>query len=535
MGILISFLILRIISAAISTRLLANTSFGKSPGIMIMTALLAFMFPFFTPAALFIVPRLQKWMKRTTTSPMQEEINKINQTAEANKAKLQEKAKTNLKVYQVLEKSLNEIEQRRQAMVEEVMKKYETEDTIKRLGSYKKQELSEYLRNNQVSEDIIRRLADKVDWDTISTFQKLSEGFIREFADRVNWDSISEFQKLSEGIIKDFADKVNWREISIHQNLSEGFIRDFADKVNWEYISLIQDLSEPFIREFSDKVDWKSISCNQTLSEPFIREFYDKVDWDYLKKNKHLSGIDIDLLHAKIVPSELESILNTYTNEELNAYLRSNKVSEDIIRSVIDRVDLGIVCQNQTLSESFIREFMIDKVSWSDISFYQKLPEAFIDEFKDQVNWEIISCNQTLSEPFIRDFANRVDWENVSIFQNLSEGFIREFQDKVDWPGISRNQNLSESFIQEFADKVNWDGLKQNPNLSGIDIDALQANYLSSRFDFKQLGASAANEHIKANRDSEQQEKAMQYVQMQTKAMEANKTETQENKSSRRI
>lgn len=174
MGILISFLILRVISAAISTRLLANTSFGKSPGIMIMTALLAFMFPFFTPAALFIVPRLQKWIKRTTTSPMQEEINKINQTAEANKAKLKEEAKTNIEVYQVLEKSLNEIEQRRQAMVEEVEMKYKTEDTVKRLGSYSKQELSEYLRNNQVSEDVIRRLADKVDWDTLKENPNLS-------------------------------------------------------------------------------------------------------------------------------------------------------------------------------------------------------------------------------------------------------------------------------------------------------------------------------------------------------------------------
>ena len=51
-----------------------------------------------------------------------------------------------------------------------------------------------------------------------------------------------------------------------------------------------------------------------------------------------------------------------------------------------------------------------------------------------------------------------------------------------------------------------WYFLKKNPNLSGIDIDALHAKYLSSGFDFKQLGASAANERIETKRADEQQE-----------------------------
>jgi hypothetical protein len=97
----------------------------------------------------------------------------------------------------------------------------------------------------------------------------LSKEFIREFADKVNWNDISTYQKLSEKFIREFADKINWRYISVQQKLSEEFIREFADKVHWDCISNYQNLSEDFIHEFKDKVDWFNIAISQNLSEEF--------------------------------------------------------------------------------------------------------------------------------------------------------------------------------------------------------------------------------------------------------------------------
>jgi len=181
--------------------------------------------------------------------------------------------------------------------------------------------------NNDV-EKCRQEFANKVNWNCISTFQKLSEEFIKEFANRVNWTYISADQNLSEEFIREFADKVNWYNVSIYQLLSEEFIREFSDKVYWYNISYYQKLSEEFIREFANKIRWSNISFYQKLSEEFIREFADKVDW-----------------------------------YNVSAY--------------------------QKLSESFIREFA-NKVNWNDISIFQKLSEEFIREHNltiSKYNW----------------------------------------------------------------------------------------------------------------------------------------------------
>ena len=118
--------------------------------------------------------------------------------------------------------------------------------------------------------DYIRENKNKVDWNVISSWQKLSEDFIREFQYRVNWDCISANQQLSEDFIREFENLVDWFYISECQKLSEEFIREFRDRVDWSCISYYQKLSEEFMREFEDKIDWSVVSdVYQTLSEKF--------------------------------------------------------------------------------------------------------------------------------------------------------------------------------------------------------------------------------------------------------------------------
>ena len=137
--------------------------------------------------------------------------------------------------------------------------------------------------------DYIRENKNIVNWNVISSWQKLSEDFIREFQNRVNWLCISKYQQLSEEIIKEFEHKLDWFYISMYQNLTEEFIRELQDRVEWLCISKYQRLSEGFIREFKDKVDWFYISKYQNLTEDFIREFKDEVDWEYISECQKLS------------------------------------------------------------------------------------------------------------------------------------------------------------------------------------------------------------------------------------------------------
>ena len=73
---------------------------------------------------------------------------------------------------------------------------------------------------------------DKLDWDRISTYQKLSEEFMIQFADKLDWNQISKYQKLSEEFMIQFQDKLDWNWISIYQKLSEEFMIQFADKLD---------------------------------------------------------------------------------------------------------------------------------------------------------------------------------------------------------------------------------------------------------------------------------------------------------------
>ena len=132
------------------------------------------------------------------------------------------------------------------------------------------------------SGDNVIEKEDKYVTDEIALIRELTIDevfdYIRENKNNVNWNVISSWQKLPEEFIKEFKDKVNWGCISANQQLSEDFIREFQDRVDWFYISEYQKLSEEFIREFKDEVDWDCISECQQLSEEFRREFADRLE-----------------------------------------------------------------------------------------------------------------------------------------------------------------------------------------------------------------------------------------------------------------
>ena len=62
----------------------------------------------------------------------------------------------------------------------------------------------DFYRNNTLTEDFIRKFQNDVNWDCISSCQKLSEDFIREFKNKVNWWYVSKYQKLSEEFKEEF-------------------------------------------------------------------------------------------------------------------------------------------------------------------------------------------------------------------------------------------------------------------------------------------------------------------------------------------
>ena len=79
----------------------------------------------------------------------------------------------------------------------------------------------------------VRKNADMLNWNIISSIKYLNYNFIREFSGvpGVNWILISK-PKNYQSIYYEYSYKVNWTWISINQELSENFINTFENKVD---------------------------------------------------------------------------------------------------------------------------------------------------------------------------------------------------------------------------------------------------------------------------------------------------------------
>lgn len=67
----------------------------------------------------------------------------------------------------------------------------------------------EYIKDNVVSNDLLREFACYVDWDHISKYQKLSEEFILEFEEFINWNIVFINQRLSKRFMLEHAHKTD--------------------------------------------------------------------------------------------------------------------------------------------------------------------------------------------------------------------------------------------------------------------------------------------------------------------------------------
>ena len=109
----------------------------------------------------------------------------------------------------------------------------------------------------------------------------------------------------------------------------------------------------------------------------------------------------LDLLTEKVQEKHLVKII-IEMKKQMEIYQLKNDLLEKYDNS------WSLICQNQILSEKFIREFK-DEMIWEIICETQTLSEKFIREFKDEMIWSLIYVKQTLSKEFIKEFENEIN------------------------------------------------------------------------------------------------------------------------------
>ena len=95
-------------------------------------------------------------------------------------------------------------------------------------------------------------------WNDMVCKWALTEDQIEMIFDWVQPTFVCRYQKLSEEFIRKHADKLDWFALSIYQTFSEDFAREYKDKVFWVAMAENQQFGEDFKKEFAEDLDWKS-------------------------------------------------------------------------------------------------------------------------------------------------------------------------------------------------------------------------------------------------------------------------------------
>lgn len=157
-----------------------------------------------------------------------------------------------------------------------------------------------YLTNHgELTEDSIRKFADRVNWDIISERKNLTDKFIEDFKDKLNWVSFTRYQKFNKEQLIKYVNYINWDMAPVYQPLMDEEIIDVVmaspkkDELNWHGVAVMIKMSEQFIEKYADAITkankWELISYYQTLSEEFMERHADILNWNYLCQKQNFS------------------------------------------------------------------------------------------------------------------------------------------------------------------------------------------------------------------------------------------------------
>lgn len=318
-----------------------------------------------------------------------------------------------------------------------------------------------------LTEDFMREMEDYLDFFQISQFQVLGDVFVRDFADRLNWTALCKFQQLPESVLRDYSDRLNWGYVSESQQLSADFIRDFADQLDWTQICVFQTLSEAEILEFRERLDFAAVSTYQRLTDTVLVEHRDHLDWMAVCTYQTLSPevlanpLVLPYLHwesLQVHQSLPESFVRANQTKLTNLSYQLPNLSLDFIKNFSRAFDIYYALENFRFPTAVLSEFRhLIADFWFIVSRFQILDAAFIRYFRRELSWSELSVYQALDEALMEEYYDRLDVNSVWIYQNYSDDFILNHLDDANWSTISYNRVVAHaSLAANVLTENNW-------------------------------------------------------------------------------
>ena len=240
--------------------------------------------------------------------------------------------------------------------------------------------------------------------------------------------------KFSDETINTFSDIINFEQMSTNQKLSDNILNRFYSRIS--LINLLQnqllpeELLESLIQTHYSRLDnshWHAVCMNQNISKQFIERYLSHIDWYAVSQNKQVITKDV---------------FNVYQNRLFWPELSKLGVSEDLLRLFVHKLDPFCwqnIAYSSQLSTQFIKEFWPQlQPSLMVLLVCQELDESLLNEIvencepdKRQDIWNKIANSQPLTESFISQHIEHLPLRflirNTKIKRKILENVFGKF------------------------------------------------------------------------------------------------------------
>lgn len=152
---------------------------------------------------------------------------------------------------------------------------------------------------------LVEKFQDILNWNILSSRFPFSESDIEFFSERLNWKELSYRTRfLSERIIDKYQKKLDWDGVTSFQKLSSEFIFSHLHRISYGRLFQDQIVSSELLDSllsynFPEKLDWRSISKNVILTREQLRKYKDHLDWQYISLYQPIISNDDVFLEFK--------------------------------------------------------------------------------------------------------------------------------------------------------------------------------------------------------------------------------------------
>jgi len=128
--------------------------------------------------------------------------------------------------------------------------------------------------NNLLKMELSNIEIPNLDWEYISSNERLTEEFMEKYYLELNCDMLSRYQNMSYEFLKRNLDIINWTFLTMNKNYDYTgrdtrpiyLMHKNSDKIDWNYIedNHLENHKDYLSKEYknSDKIDWNYIEDN---------------------------------------------------------------------------------------------------------------------------------------------------------------------------------------------------------------------------------------------------------------------------------